>query len=304
MESRKTSRSLSLKRSSNQSVDSIYFDRSTTDGLPPLDKATVTLIKVTVNKVVTVERNISQIKSSVESLEAHLVAGTFPPSLKPSPKKATGAKEIRETLQLEFNAHAESIAKADLEAVIKSKKALLTSKTAEQKLLLEEFKSNVDKATKNTIIDEWTSKEYLKALKDRIMDSFRSYLTTRRFGQNLTLPKQKSQNARTTSNSGYPMETDEPVTNQSLRNYLDNYVSERGIICKPKKGQSKQQPRGHSRSRKLSKQGKPSSSQNRKLQQSPRKRSVSKSVNRSSSVSFEPKNSQKRKGKGRNKDHD
>ena len=122
MESRKTSRSLSLKRSSNQYVDSIYFDSSTTDGLPPLDKATVTLIKVTVNKVVTVERNISQIKSSVESLEAHLVAGTFPPSLKPSPKKATGAKEIRETLQLEFNVHAESMAKADLEAIIKSKK--------------------------------------------------------------------------------------------------------------------------------------------------------------------------------------
>ena len=100
------------------------------------------------------------------------------------------------------------------------------------------------------------------------------------------------------------METDEPITNQSLRNYLDNYVSERGIICKPKKGQSKQQQRGRSRSRKLSKQGKPSSSQNRKLQQSPRKRSVSKSVNRSSSVSFAPKNSQKRKGKGRRKDHD
>ena len=90
-------------------------------------------------------------------METHLVAGTFPPSLKPSPKKVTGAKEIREALQLEFNAHAESMAKADLEAVIKSKKALLTSKTAEQKLLLEEFKSNVDTATKNTIIDEWTS---------------------------------------------------------------------------------------------------------------------------------------------------
>ena len=110
------------------------------------------------------------------------------------------------------------------------------------------------------------------------MGSFRSYLTTRRFGQNLTLPKQKSQNARTTSNSGYPTETDEPITNQSLRNYLDNYVSERGIICKPNKGQSKQQQRGRLRSRRLSKQGKPSSSQNRKLQQSPRQRSVSKSV--------------------------
>ena len=126
------------------------------------------------------------------------------------------------------------------------KKALLTNKSAEQKLLLEEFKSNVHKAAKNTIIDEWASKEYLKALKDRIIDSFKSYLTTRRFGQNLTLPKQKSQNASTPSSSGYPMETDEPITNQSLCNYLDNYVSERGIICKPKKGQSKHQQRGHS----------------------------------------------------------
>ena len=57
---RKPRRSLSLKRSSHQSTDSIFFDSSTTDGLPSLDKATISLIKTTVNKVVNTERQITQ----------------------------------------------------------------------------------------------------------------------------------------------------------------------------------------------------------------------------------------------------
>ena len=151
MESKsKPRRSLLLKRSSNQSIDSVYFDSSTSDGLPSLDKATISLIKTTVNKVVNIERQFTQTKSSIASLEAHLVAGTFPPSLKPSPKKAVGAKEVREALQVELNAHAESMAKADLEAVIKLKQAVLASKTAELTLLFDDFKSSVDKAAKNT----------------------------------------------------------------------------------------------------------------------------------------------------------
>ena len=96
-----------------------------------LDKATSSLIKTTVNKVVNIEWQITQTKSSIASLEAHSVIGTFPTSLKPSPRKAVGAKEVREVLQVELNAHAESMAKEDLEAVIKSKQAILASKTAE-----------------------------------------------------------------------------------------------------------------------------------------------------------------------------
>ena len=100
MESKsKPRRSLSLKRSSNQSINRIYFDSSITDGLPSLDKARISLIKPTVNKVVNIERQITQTKSSIACLEAHLVARTFPPSLKPSPRKAVGAKEVREALQ-------------------------------------------------------------------------------------------------------------------------------------------------------------------------------------------------------------
>ena len=122
----KPRRSLSPRRSSNQSIDSIYFDSSTTDGLLSLNKPTISLIKSTVNKVVNIDWQITQTKSSVASLEAHLVTGTFPPSHKPSPKKAVGAKEVRAALQVEFNAHAESMTKTDLEAELKQ--AILASK--------------------------------------------------------------------------------------------------------------------------------------------------------------------------------
>ena len=149
-------------------------DNSTTDGLPSLDKATISHIKTTVNKSVNIEWQITQTKSFIASLEAHLVAGTFPPSLKPS---LVGAKEVKEALQVEFNAHAESMAKADLKAVTKSKQAVLASKTEELTLLFHDFKSSVDKAAKDTSIDEFTSMESLKTLKDRILDNFKSYLT-------------------------------------------------------------------------------------------------------------------------------
>ena len=202
MESKsKPRRSLSPKRSSNQSIDSIYFDSFTTDGLPSLDKATILLIKTIVNKVVNIERQITQTKSSIASLEAHLVAGTFPPSLKLSPKKAVGAEEVREDLLVKLNAHAESMAKADLEAVIKSKQAVLASKTAELTLLFDDFKSRVDKAAKNTSINEWASTESLKTLKDSISDNFKSYLTVCRFSGNLPRSKDKGQSHTTQKNN-------------------------------------------------------------------------------------------------------
>ena len=318
MESKsKPRRSLSLKRSSNQSIDSVYFDSSTTDGLPSLDKATISLIKTTVNKVVNIERQITQTKSSIASLEAHLVAGTFPPSLKPSPKKAVGAKEVREALQVEFNAHAESMAKADLEAVIKSKQAVLASKTAELTLLFDDFKSSVDKAAKNTSIDEWTSRESLKTLKDRILDNFKSYLTVRRFSGNLPRSKDKGQSDTTQrNNTDRPMETDAPITSQTLRNYLDNYIVEKKVVCQHnnrkgqhnnRKGQPNNrkgqpnQPRGRSWTRNtVARSRKQSISQNRKPNPSPRNQSRQRIRSSSrASVSFVSKNYQKKQAKGR-----
>ena len=291
MESKsKPRRSLSLKRSSNQSIDSIYFDSSTTDGLPSLDKATISLIKTTVNKVVNIEWQITQTKSSIASLEAHLVAGTFPPSLKLSPKKAVGAKEVREALQVEFDAHAESMAKA--ETVIKSKQAVLASKTAELTLLFDDFKSSVQKAAKNTSIDKWTSTESLKTLKDRILDNFKSYLTVCRFSGNLPRSKDKGQSdTMQRNNTDRPMETAVPITSQTLRTYLDNYIVEKKVVCQHynrkgqhnnrkgqpnnRKGQPKQ-PRGRSRTcNTVARSCKQSISQNRKPNPSPRKYSVS-----------------------------
>ena len=318
MESKsKPRRSLSLKRSSNQSIDSVYFDSSTTDGLPSLDKAIISLIKTTVNKVVNIERQITQTKSSIASLEAHLVDGTFPPSLKPSPKKAVGAKEVREALQVEFNAHAESMAKADLEAVIKSKQAVLASKTAELTLLFDDFKSSVDKAAKNTSIDEWTSRESLKTLKYRILDNFKSYLTVRRFSGNLPRSKDKGQSDTTQrNNTDRPMETDAPITSQTLRNYLDNYIVEKKVVCQHhnrkgqhnnRKGQPNNrkgqpnQPRGRSRTRNMvARSRKQSISQNRKPNPSPRNQSRQRIRSSSrASVSFVSKNYQKKQAKGR-----
>ena len=85
------------------------------------------------------------------------------------------------------------MAKADLEAVIKSKQAFLASKTAELTLLFDDFKSSVDKAA----INEWTSTESLKTLKDRILDNFKSYLTVLRFSGNLPRSKDKGQSDTT-----------------------------------------------------------------------------------------------------------
>ena len=55
---------------------------------------------------------------------------------------------------MEYNAHAELMAKADMEAIIKLKQAVLASKTVELTLLFNDLKSSVDKAAKNTSIDK------------------------------------------------------------------------------------------------------------------------------------------------------
>ena len=218
-----------------------------------------------------------------------------------------GAKEVREALQVEFNARPESMAKADLEAVNKSKQSVLASKTAELTLLLNftflNFKSSVDKATKNTSIDEWTSMKSLRTLKDCILDNFKSYLTVRRFSENLPHLKDKGQSDTTQrSNTDRPMETDASVTSLTLRNYLDNYVLEKKVVCQHnnRKGQAKQ-PRGRSRTRNtVGRSRKQSIPQNRKPNPSPRNHSVSCQIVRSSlraSVSFVSKNYQKKKVK-------
>ena len=217
---------------------------------------------------------------------------------------------------MEFNAHAESMAKADLEAVIKSKQAVLASKTAELTLLFDDFKSSVNKAAKNTSIDEWTSTESLKTLKDRILDNFKSYLTVCRFSGNLPRSKDKSQSDTTQrNNTDRSMETDAPITSQTLRNYLDNYIVEKKVVCQHnnrkgqhnnRKGQPNNrkcqpnQPRGCSRTRNMvARSCKQSISQNRKPNPSPRNQSCQRIHSSSrASVSFVSRNYQKKQAKG------
>ena len=189
---------------------------------------------------------------------------------------------------MEFNTHVESTAKADREAVIKSKQAVLASKTVELTSLLNftflNFKSSVDKAAKSTSIDKWTSMKSLRALNDRILDNFKSYLTVRRFSENLICSKDKGQSDTTQrSNTDRPMETHASITSLTLRNYLDNYIVEKKVVCQHnnRKGQAKQ-PRGRSRTHNtVARSRKQSISQNRKPNPSPRNHSVSWQIVRS-----------------------
>ena len=85
------------------------------------------------------EKQTANTEKDIASLESHQAAGTFPPSLKPISRKAFGAKEVVPSLQQEFDAHAESSAKADLDSAIKSRKAVLAQKKTELHLLFEGF---------------------------------------------------------------------------------------------------------------------------------------------------------------------
>ena len=133
------------------------------------------------------------------------------------------------------------MAKVVLEAVIKSKEAVLASKTAELTLLFDDFKLSVDKAVKSTSIDERTSMDSLKTLKDSILDNFKSYLTVYQLIGNLPRSKDKGQSdTMQRNNTDSPMETDAPITSQTLGNYLDNYTVEKKVVCQHnnRKGQN------------------------------------------------------------------
>ena len=128
------------KRKKNQDGEVIEVVDVTKNGdLFNLDTQTKSLIRLTVNNVIACEKQTANTEKDIVSLESHQAAGTFLPSLKPISRKAFGAKEVVPSLQQEFDAHAESSAKADLDSAIKSRKAVLAQKKIELHLLFEGF---------------------------------------------------------------------------------------------------------------------------------------------------------------------
>ena len=254
------------------------------------------MIRLTVNKVIACEKQIANTEKGITLLESHQTAGTFPPSLKPTSRKAFGTKEVVPSLQQEFDAHAESSAKADLDSVIKSKIAVLAQKKAELHLLFEGVKSKVESAVKNTKCDEYTSKEMIAKLKESIMNNFSAFLTSRRF--NVSLHEQGDKVERQVERES-SMDTDAPVTRGSLPQFLDSYMAEENRKSKrsPSRPKNNKAQRGRSLTRKP--RSRSNSGQGRKFSTTPnRVRSVS-FFSGENSKNFKPKTSNQKKFQSR-----
>ena len=263
------------KREKNQDGEAIEVaDVTNQDGdLFDLDTQTKYLIRLTVNKVIACEKQIANTAKGIASIESHQAAGTFPPSLKPTSRKAFGTKEVVPSLQQEFDAYAESSAKADLDSIIKSKKAVLAQKKAELHLLFEGFKSKVESAVKNTKYDEYTSKEMIAKLKESIMNNSSAFFTSRHFSVSLHAQGHKVERQADRESS---MDTDAPVTRGSLRQFLDSCMADKNRKSKrsPSRPKNNKAQRGRSLTRKP--RSRSNSGQGRKMSTTPnRVRSVS-----------------------------